>query len=211
MYRCLSLCPCATHERGNYFNSSSVASNIAGKLSTSSSHTNTGKYGIKFTKHNHPNATVQILKMPTSTKRTSKYIRRSHKQIMKVYSQIECSSLPSEADCSEDSLKKKKDPSRVPVFRLPKNRRLSSIPEEAEVQWGFIVALQLQQQQEGREEEIRETNCKRKRKKPTPKRRFSGLVSLSNPNKQLIERSATTDIEFRSYSTSNIPIGAKAA
>ncbi len=159
-------------------------------------------------KRKHPNTNVQLSTMTSPTKRTSKYIRRSHKRMIKVYSQQECSSSSCETDACENSLKKRNDPSRVPVFRLPKSHRLSSIPEDAEVQWGFFIRLQ---QEEGRKEEDRQTHCKGSHKKSTSKRRFSGLMSLSNPNKQFIERSAATDIEFRSYSTSKFPIGAKAA
>ena len=162
-------------------------------------------------KRKHPNTNMQLSTMASPTKRTSKYIRRSHKRMIKVYSQQECSSSTScETDASDNttSLKKRNDPSRVPVFRLPKSHRLSSIPEEAEVQWGFFIRLQ---QQDGRKEDDRQTHCKGNNKKSTSKQRFSGLMSLSNPNKQFIERTATTDIEFRSYSTSKFPIGAKAA
>jgi hypothetical protein len=81
--------------------------------------------------------------------------------------------------------------SPVPVFMLPHGRYLKSIPEEAAVHQGFFLKVSRQEQQTEEER---------------PKTRFSGLMSLSHPNKPAIERSATTAIEFQSFAWSDIPI-----
>lgn len=72
----------------------------------------------------------------------------------------------------------KKVAAQVPVFQLPLND-LSSIPEEAEIHRGFFVNMKLQ---------------------PHQTRRFSGLMSISEPDKDAIEKTATTDVEYRSFS-----------
>ena len=71
----------------------------------------------------------------------------------------------------------KDEPARVPVFMLPHNK-LSPIPEDGEVFQGFYVRMSL---------------------KPHQERRFLGLMSLSNIDEEIMERSATTELEFRHY------------
>ena len=68
-------------------------------------------------------------------------------------------------------------PAKIPVFQLPHND-LVSIPEEAEIHRGFIVNMTTQ---------------------PHRTRIYSGLLSMSNPDKRAIEQSATTAVEYRSY------------
>lgn len=71
----------------------------------------------------------------------------------------------------------KEEPARVPVFMLPHNK-LSPIPEDGEVFQGFCVRMSL---------------------KPHQERRFLGLMSLSNLDEEIMEKSATTELEFRHY------------
>ena len=68
-------------------------------------------------------------------------------------------------------------PATVPVFMLPHND-LSTIPEDGEVYQGFSVKLSL---------------------KPHQERRYAGLLSLSNIDKEVMEKSATTELEFKQY------------
>jgi hypothetical protein len=71
-------------------------------------------------------------------------------------------------------------PAKVPVFMLPQNEDLRTIPEEAEIHQGFNLNMTLQ---------------------PHQTRVFSGLVSMEDPKKikTAIERSATTAVEYRSF------------
>mmetsp|Transcript_20837 Transcript_20837/g.42899 ORF Transcript_20837/g.42899 Transcript_20837/m.42899 type:complete len:156 (-) Transcript_20837:1781-2248(-) len=71
----------------------------------------------------------------------------------------------------------KKEPAQVPVFMLP-HSALSPIPEDGEVYQGFYVRLSL---------------------KPHQERIYSGLMSLSNLDEEAIEKSATTELEYRHY------------
>lgn len=71
----------------------------------------------------------------------------------------------------------KKEPAQIPVFMLPHND-LSPIPEDGEVYQGFYVRMSL---------------------KPHHERIYSGLMSLSNLDEEAIEKSATTELEFRQY------------
>jgi len=81
-------------------------------------------------------------------------------------------------------------PARVPVFMLPQND-VSTIPEDSEIHQGFSVNMTLQ---------------------PHRTRIFSGLMSLSNIDKPAIDQSATTSVQFRSFScTKTIAILALAA
>ena len=66
---------------------------------------------------------------------------------------------------------------------LPHNE-LSTIPEEAEIQQGFFLHMALP---------------------PHRTRVFTGLVSISNPDQLAIEKSATTAVEFRSFSCAKTP------
>jgi len=65
----------------------------------------------------------------------------------------------------------------VPVFMLPQN--ITPIPEEAEIHRGFFLHMALP---------------------PHRNRVFTGLVSISNPDRMAIEQSATTAVEYRSFS-----------
>jgi hypothetical protein len=96
---------------------------------------------------------------------------KSLKKQLKMAMQSFDSSNATEADLAEEG------PAEVPVFMLPRNN-LSAIPEDGEIFQGFSVRLSL---------------------KPHQDRRYSGLMSLSNLDKEAIERSATTELEFRSY------------
>ena len=78
---------------------------------------------------------------------------------------------------STDANEKREEPADVPVFMLPHND-LSPIPEDGEVYQGFFVRMSL---------------------KPHQQRRYSGLMSLSNLDREAIEKSATMELEFRSY------------
>ena len=71
----------------------------------------------------------------------------------------------------------REEPATVPVFMLPHNE-LSPIPEDGEVYQGFSVRMSL---------------------KPHQERRYAGLMSLSNIDKQLMDKSATTELEFKQY------------
>ena len=78
----------------------------------------------------------------------------------------------------------------IPVFMLPQEE-LAMIPEEAEMHEGFLFNLALP---------------------PHRNRFFTGLVSISNPDKTAIERSATNSVIFGSYSFAKTqPIPARAA
>lgn len=78
---------------------------------------------------------------------------------------------------TEEQTNPKKEPAQVPVFMLPHND-LSPIPEDGEVYQGFYVKMSL---------------------KPHHERIYSGLMSLSNLDEEAIEKSATTELEFRHY------------
>ena len=71
---------------------------------------------------------------------------------------------------------------RIPVFMLPHNRLLA-IPEESEIREGF---------------------CVRTCEQPHQERRFLGLMSLSYIDERAMARSATTAVEFKSFSTSTV-------
>lgn len=144
--------------------------------------------------------------MVKTTSTSPKYVQRRYKRVMKVYSEPE-----------HDAFREtKKNLSQVPVFRLPKSRRLSSIPEEAQVQWGFNLRMSLRQRKnnseeregnsEGREDDGIQQRQQEEQENPPTTRRFMGLLSLSCPNKRLIEQSATTNVEFRSFARSAMPI-----
>lgn len=75
----------------------------------------------------------------------------------------------------------------IPVFMLPSNMHLTSIPENAEVHRGYIL------------------NMKLKPHEPE-NRRFSGLMSLSNADERAIRKSVSEGIDFHSFADSNIPI-----
>merc|ERR1719159_1990098 len=65
-------------------------------------------------------------------------------------------------------------PVLVPVFMLPQTD-LTTIPEDNEIHQGFLVHLCTKLHQ---------------------KRRFIGLMSLSEPDKQLLRQSETTSVKY---------------
>ena len=82
----------------------------------------------------------------------------------------------SSSDCETKALPAR-IPARIPVFQLPHND-LPTIPEDSEIHQGFFVNMTTQ---------------------PHQTRIFSGLMSMSNPDRMAIEKSATTAVEFRSF------------
>ena len=113
---------------------------------------------------------------PTSRSQTNKTstmaINTSPKQHSKKVQII----YQSPTDCATRALSPKV-PAQVPVFMLPQNDLLT-IPEEAEIRLGFNVNMTLQ---------------------PHQTRVFTGMMPMNNPDKEAIEQSATTNVEFRSY------------
>ena len=79
-------------------------------------------------------------------------------------------------DCESKALPAR-IPAEIPVFQLPHND-LKTIPEEAEIHRGFVVNMTTQ---------------------PHRTRRYSGLLSMSDPDETAIEQSSTTAVEYRSY------------
>ena len=69
----------------------------------------------------------------------------------------------------------------VPVFALPRTD-LPIIPERAELHQGFFVNMTLSD------------DCRYQRR-----RSFTNLMSMQNPDKQALEKTATTNVQYRSF------------
>ena len=73
------------------------------------------------------------------------------------------------------------DDIEVPVFALPRTD-LPIIPERAELHQGFFVNMTLSD------------DCRYQRR-----RSFTNLMSMQNPDKQALEKTATTNVQYRSF------------
>ena len=72
----------------------------------------------------------------------------------------------------------KEAPARIPVFMLP-HTDLATVPEDEEIHGGFLLHMVV---------------------RPHHKRRFAGLIALSDVDERCLERSAATSVKFRSFS-----------
>jgi hypothetical protein len=119
---------------------------------------------------------------------TLKFIKRSTRRNKCVYrAPKESTGLCQElqASCQEQPASRKI--AMIPVFFLPSNIHLASIPENAEVYRGYFVHMTLMPHK-------------------SENRRFSGLMSLSNPDERTIRKTVSKCIDFKSFARSNIPV-----